>query len=173
MLKRFPLVPVLVTLILALDQLTKWLVTSQMAVGQSVYPIPALAPFVAITYVTNTGVSFGLFQNANALFAGVSIVVSVVVLRYLLSLPKERWLVRLALALVLAGAVGNLLDRLRLGFVVDFVAVGWLPKFNIADASIVVGVIVLALTMLLEGRQPPPQADRIHEEHEETRIGPA
>ena len=173
MLKHFPLMPVLVVLILALDQLTKWLVSSQLAVGQSVYPIPALAPFLAITYVTNTGVSFGLFQNANALFAAVSLVVSAVVMRYLLSLPKERRLARLALALVLAGAVGNLIDRLRLGFVVDFVAVGWVPKFNVADLSIVIGVIVLALTMLLEGRQPPPQADRIHEEREETRIGSA
>ena len=173
MLKRFPLVSALVVIILMLDQLTKWLVSSHLAVGQSVYPFPGLAPFVAITYVTNTGVSFGLFQNANALFAGVSIVVSVVVVRYLLSLPKERRLVRLALALVLAGAVGNLIDRLRLGYVVDFVAVGGWPKFNVADGSIVVGVIVLALTMLLEGRQPPPQADKILEEHEETRIGSA
>jgi len=170
MLKRFSLVVVIVVAILILDQFTKWLVASHMQVGESIYPIPALADFFSITFVTNTGVAFGLFQNGGVLFTIVRIIVIAVIVRYLLHMPSGRWLVRAALSMILAGAIGNLIDQLRLGYVIDFVAVGWWPKFNVADSSIVVGTIALAISMLLEGR-PSPSRDTvsIHEGHEEAR----
>jgi signal peptidase II len=151
-----------------LDQFTKWLVSSSLAIGESAYPIPALAPFVAITLVTNTGVAFGLFQNANTFFALVSMVVSSVVVRYLIGLPQERRLLRFALTLVLAGAIGNLIDRLRVGYVIDFVAIGDFAKFNVADSAISTGVVLLAIGLWLEGRPeaspPTPTTDAVDHE---------
>ena len=167
--KQLSLVSVIVVIVLILDQFTKWLVASTMQVGQSIYPIPAL-DFFSITFVTNTGVAFGLFRDAGVIFAIVSIVVIVVVVRYLRHLPPGQWLMRVALSLVLAGAIGNLIDRLRQGYVIDFVAVAWWPKFNVADAAIVLGVGLLTLGMLLDSRRSSPHGETIHPGHDAWRA---
>ncbi len=158
--KRFPLVPLLAIATLTLDQFTKWLVASNLEVNQSIAPIPALAGVLAITHVTNTGVAFGLFKEAGTFFIFVAVVVISVIVLFLRQLPREQWLVRLALGLQLGGACGNLLDRLRLGYVVDFIDFKIWPVFNIADSAIVVGVALLTISMWREGRPasaPQPQ----------------
>ena len=161
--------------IIVLDQLSKWWIVSTISPGGYVYPIPVLAPFVGLTHVQNTGVAFGLFQNANTFFAPLSMVVIVVIVRFMRALPADRWLARLGLTLLLAGAIGNLIDRLRVGYVIDFVAVGSFARFNVADSAVSIGVAVLVLAWLLEHRQesaaraasdPAPGA----REHEETHI---
>ncbi len=152
--KRIPLVPLLAIATLALDQLTKWLIANSLEIGQSFAPIPALSNLFAITHVTNTGVAFGLFKEAGTFFIFVAVVVITVIVSYLRKLPKDQWLVRIALGLQLGGAFGNLVDRLRLGYVVDFIDFKFWPVFNVADSAIVIGVVLLAVAMWREGRPP-------------------
>lgn len=157
--KRFPLVPLLAIATLALDQFTKWLVASNLEVNQSIAPIPALSGVLAITHVTNTGVAFGLFKEAGPFFIFVAVVVITVIVLFLRQLPQEQWLVRLALGLQLGGAFGNLVDRVRLGYVVDFIDFKIWPVFNIADSAIVIGVALLTISMWRESRPAPRPQD--------------
>lgn len=153
--KRIPLIPLLAIATLALDQLTKWLVVNTLEVNQSVYPIPALSGLFGFTHVTNTGVAFGLFKEAGTVFVFVVVVVISVIVLYLRNLPKDQQLVRFALGLQLGGSLGNLIDRLRVGHVVDFIDFKFAPIFNIADLAIVSGAVLLAIAMWREGRTSP------------------
>lgn len=155
--KRLPLVALLAIVVLALDQLTKWLVANNLSLNEPVYPIPALSGLIGLTYVTNTGVAFGLFKEAGTFFIFIAVLVISVLVVYLRKLPKDQQLVRIALGLQLGGAFGNLVDRLRLGYVVDFIDFKFWPIFNIADSAIVIGVVLLMVAMWREGR-PDPQA---------------
>ena len=145
--------PLVALAALALDQWTKYLVVSNLELYESWAPLPALAKLFTIHHVTNTGAAFGLFQNGSLVFAVVAIVVSVVIVLYYRHLPDGEWLVRLSLGLQLAGALGNLIDRVRVGHVIDFLDFQVWPVFNLADASIVCGVILLAYLLLREERQ--------------------
>ncbi len=162
--KRIPLVPLLAIVILALDQLTKWLVVSNLELDQSVYPIPALSGLFGFTYVSNTGVAFGLFKEAGTVFVFVAVLVITFIVTYLRNLPKDQRLVRVALGLQLGGAFGNLIDRLRLGFVVDFIDFKFAPVFNIADLALVSGAVLLAIALWREGRPAPelPEPESSH-----------
>ena len=135
-------------LIVALDQLSKVWIRSNLPVGQS---LPDEG-FFQLTHVHNTGGVFGLFQGQSfsltiVALVGVGFLLSILFIyrRFPLlnSIPGK-----LAIGLVLGGIVGNLIDRLSQGYVTDFIDVGVWPVFNIADSAIVVGVIILAYTML-------------------------
>ena len=156
---RIPLVPLLAIATLALDQLTKWWIASSLEIGQSIAPIPALSSLFAITHVTNTGVAFGLFKEAGTFFIFVAVVVITVIVSYLRKLPQDQRLVRFALGMQLGGAFGNLVDRLRLGYVVDFIDFKFWPVFNLADSAIVIGAVLLGLAMWREGRSAPPSQE--------------
>jgi signal peptidase II len=146
------ILPVTVPLLLALDQLTKYLVTSRLALYESWAPIPALSRLFTIHYITNTGAAFGILQNGNTFFVIVAIVVSVVLSIYYVTIPDgQRWF-RLSLAMMMAGALGNMIDRLRVGHVIDFLNFQIWPVFNVADSSVVGGVLLLAVLLLLEER---------------------
>lgn len=151
--KRFPVALAVIVVVLALDQITKAWVASNLAVGQYWYPIPALGELFAITHIHNTGVVFGLFQGVGDLFAIAIAVITLVITRYLWTMRHESLLLRFALSLLLAGAVGNLIDRLRLGYVVDFVAVGSFARFNVADSAITIGVALLMIATLIDHRR--------------------
>lgn len=140
--------PLVAGLVIALDQWTKYLIVSNLGLYESWTPIPALEGWFEFHYITNTGAAFGLFQNGNLFFIGVAIVVSLVVLYYYWHLPAGEWLLRLGLGLQLGGAIGNLIDRLRVGNVIDFIHVRYWFVFNVADASLVVGVALMALLLL-------------------------
>jgi len=142
--------PLVAIVALALDQWTKYLVVSRLEMYERWVPIPALANVLTIHYVTNTGAAFGLFQNGSLVLAIVAVVVSSVIVVYYRSLPGGQWLVRLSLGLQLAGALGNLIDRVRVGHVIDFLDFQVWPVFNLADASIVCGVVLLAYLLLRE-----------------------
>ena len=148
--------PLVAGLVIALDQWTKRLVEANLGLYETWTPIPALKGWFEIHYITNTGAAFGLFQNGNLFFIGVAIVVAIVVLSYYWRLPGGQWLLRLGLGLQLGGAVGNLIDRLLHGYVIDFVSVHWgphyFPAFNVADSAISVGAACLLIDMLLEWR---------------------
>jgi len=149
-------------LTLVVDQYTKYLAMTRLAPVVTWAPIPSLAHIFTFTYTTNTGVAFGLFKDLGPIFVGVAVVVIAAIVIYQRQIPESAWLVRLALGLQLGGAAGNLMDRLRQGHVIDFIhlhyytpelRLDW-PVSNVSDIAIVTGVILLAFTMLREGREP-------------------
>ena len=131
--------------VVSVDQLTKWLVRSNIVLGES---IPKEGIF-RITYVTNTGGAFGIFANQAFLLALIAIIGVSVFLFYLRYLPLDSTLLKVGLGLDLGGAAGNLIDRLRFdGKVTDFIDIGAWPVFNVADMSLVVGTILIAYYLL-------------------------
>ena len=145
--------------VVALDQWTKSLAEDKLHRGgaRSV-PVPGVGDFLRMTYVENRGAAFGLLQDQTTFFVLVGLIVIGVIAASYRYLPRSGFLVHLALGLQLGGAVGNLIDRLRQGYVVDFVDFGyhsnWWPVFNVADSAICIGVGLLALTLLNQDSQP-------------------
>ncbi len=140
----------MVLAVLALDQVTKLLVRHGIEPGESDPVLPA----VELVHVRNTGVAFGFFPGGGALVLGATLAAVVLLLVYFVRHPERHGL-WLATGLLLGGALGNLLDRLRDGAVTDFVKVPLWPAFNVADMAITVGV--LALLWVLEGPRPAPR----------------
>jgi signal peptidase II len=132
-------------LILVLDQWTKWLVRTNLEVGQMWSPFEWLAPYARIVHWQNTGVAFGMFQGVGWLFAILSLIISIFIIFFYGRIPAEDWPLRLALILQLGGALGNFIDRVTIGYVVDFISVGNFAVFNVADSCITVGVFVMIL----------------------------
>jgi signal peptidase II len=155
------LIYTLAGLVVLIDQYTKYLVRTTLPVGGTWSPWSWLAPYARVLHIENTGAAFGMFQDAGLFFAIVAIVVSLVIITYARKLPHGLWWIRVALGLQLGGALGNLVDRLVRGPVTDFISVGNFAIFNVADASISTGVVLLALLMLLEARQPKNPAPAV------------
>lgn len=154
--------PLVAGLSVLADQVSKYAVMANLRPGQSVELTPWLGSVFQVTYVTNSGAAFGLFQGWSSVFIVIAIVVIVALVWYYLQLSDGEWLVQVALGLQLGGALGNLIDRLRFGgSVVDFIDLSFWPLrnwpvFNIADSSIVVGVSILTLAMICEGWSEEP-----------------
>lgn len=146
--------------IIALDQWTKLLVRAHIPLGTDWLPesLAWLLPYARIRHWYNTGAAFGLFQNGNLIFTVLAIIVSGVIIYYFPRLHSREWWLRLALAMQLAGAAGNLIDRLQFQHVTDFISVGDFPIFNIADSSITVGVAIMTIGVLWKERQAKKQA---------------
>lgn len=138
----------LVGCVVAVDQATKALVRSSLALGES---WPSEAWPVRLVHYTNTGAAFGLFQDAAPLLAVASVAGIALILVYLFSPEFAQPSIRLALSLMLAGAIGNLFDRVGHGEVVDFLKLPRWPAFNVADSAITIGVGLL-LWITLFGR---------------------
>lgn len=132
---------------MALDQLTKALVTRALGQGQVILLFGGL---VRLDYTQNSGAAFGILQARGLLFILVAVVVSAAIIVSYRRVVVSPLPVRVALGLVLGGSIGNLVDRLRLGYVVDFIDLRWWPVFNLADSSIVVGVLLLAALAFLQ-----------------------
>jgi signal peptidase II len=137
------------TLVALLDQLTKALVRREMGLYEAREIIPGL---VSLVHGRNVGMAFGIFSGGGlpaqaAVLAIVSGLVLVLVVSHWRRLGEAPLFLRLALALIAGGAVGNLIDRVRLGYVTDFVHVYWRghqwPDFNVADSAITVGIVLL------------------------------
>jgi len=145
--------------VIVLDRLTKMAVASRMDLHQS---IPVIEGFAALTYVRNSGVAFGLFAGHGLAFRvplllGVSAFAVTLLVWFLRGIAPERHLLVAACGAVLGGAIGNMIDRVALGEVIDFVdlslgAYHW-PAFNVADAAITLGVALLCLDA---ARKPAP-----------------
>lgn len=149
--------------VVLLDQLTKGWIERNLPLYESIVPFPALGDFFTITHFTNTGAAFGLFRDQNILFVAIAAVVVLSIIVYSRYLPHDKLLVQIALGLQLGGAAGNMIDRIRLGHVTDFLFFRKLPivnqpwpAFNVADMAIVSGVILLAL-FILTYKEPQPQ----------------
>ena len=138
------------SLVIALDQWTKALVRSHLALEQMWMPLHWLAPYARIVHWKNTGAAFGMLQQFGGVFAVLAVIVAIVIIIYYPQVPAKDWYLRLAMGLQLGGALGNLIDRIRVGWVTDFISVGNFAVFNVADASISVGVAVLIVGMLVK-----------------------
>jgi signal peptidase II len=143
------LLAVALTVVVA-DQLSKWWVITHLQLGESWNPVPFLRPVLTLTYVTNTGVAFGLLPGGGNLFVAVPLLAVVIIVAFYAHLALGQWMLQLSLGLIVGGAVGNLLDRLIHGHVIDFVNFRVWPVFNLADSSIVVAMLILAYYMLWE-----------------------
>ena len=160
--KRKTITKCLVISVLIFDQLSKYFVSKGISLGQS---IPVVKNVFHITYILNTGAAFGIFKDKAIIFIIAAIIAIVFILiswRYKANRQTE-----IALALILSGAIGNLIDRIRLGAVIDFLDFRIWPVFNIADSAITVGVILLGLG-LLRPRKSTPDPDSPGQEKTET-----
>jgi signal peptidase II len=160
-----------VAAVVALDQASKAVVVRSLSLHQSVSLVDGL---LSLSHVRNRGAAFGLLSDwdlphQSALLAVLSVAALTAIAAYFVRLPAAARLPRVALALVLGGAVGNLIDRVRLGYVVDFVHVYWRqhqwPDFNVADSAITIGVTLLVLDILRSPGQPAarPQVEAARE----------
>lgn len=129
------------------DQLVKLLVAARLPLGGGFELVPGL---LQINYVQNTGAAWSMFSNSTLALAVFSVVMAVFLGVWLWRTPREQLWRRVALALMLAGALGNMIDRFRLGYVVDFIKLPHWPVFNIADILLCVGVALLALLLAAE-----------------------
>ncbi len=132
-------------LLVAADQLSKLWIRSNLAIWESLFEVG----FFRLTRVHNSGAAFGLFQGQSFLLTIIALVGVAALLLYIFFFHHkfpflDNRLGKLALGLVLGGAVGNLIDRIHFGYITDFIDFNFWPAFNIADSAIVVGVIILA-----------------------------
>jgi signal peptidase II len=139
--------------VVAVDQLTKWRVTEKLGPDAASHRSQLLDHLLAIHYVENTGVAFGLLQGQAVLVTVLAVVVVIFVVRIYRQTGATSWAMAAGCGLIVGGAVGNLVDRIRLGYVVDFVEVSVWPKFNAADTAITIGALLLAWHYLRDDRQ--------------------
>jgi len=151
----------LILAVVVVDQIAKAVVRGTMELFESVTVIPGIADF---TYVRNTGVAFGLLNSYQSEFKGLitgTLALAALggIVYYARHVPAHERLARMGLSLILAGAIGNLIDRFVLGYVVDFVDLYWgtwhFWAFNVADASISIGAVLVFADLLLVNRHAP------------------
>ena len=143
---------VIMALIVALDQISKWLVVANIPLHESVDVIPGVFKF---TYIRNDGAAFGMLDDARWVFMVLSTVAIVGVIAYMFIKKPESKLLCISLAFMVGGGIGNMIDRICLGYVIDFLDFCAFPKlwkwnFNIADSFVVVGAGMLMLWMVLD-----------------------
>lgn len=160
--KKYSLLVGIALVILVLDQWTKSLVRNGLAYGEAWSPWEWLMPYARIVHWNNTGVAFGMFQGYGMVFTVLALIVATVIVYYYPRVPVEEWPLRIAMGMQLGGALGNLIDRVtNNGHVTDFISVGNFAVFNIADASISVGVAVLLIGMWWKDRSEAKKAATI------------
>jgi signal peptidase II len=154
---RFLILLVVSALVLVVDQATKIYIDKSMALHSS---ITVIDRFFNITYLRNKGAAFGILANSSyrlPFFILVSTVAVGVIFVVIKRLREDQKLAAISLSLIFSGALGNLIDRVRLGEVIDFLDAHWYehhwPAFNVADSAICVGVFLLAIDMYLEERR--------------------
>lgn len=152
-LQQYGLLIFIAGVIIILDQVTKAIIRANIPFGGRWMPLEWLAPYFRFVHWENTGAAFGLFQQGGVIFGILAVIVSVFILIYYPQVPKEDTLMRVALAMQMGGALGNLIDRIVFGPVTDFISVLGFPVFNIADSSITIGVGLLILGLWLSERQ--------------------
>lgn len=148
--RRLGIPAIIAATIIILDQWTKAWVLRMWPLPQT-GEIDLIGKWLSLTYVRNEGIAFGLFQGVPQLFTVTSLlIVTGAIYFYLRHVPEhDRWL-PIMLGLITGGAIGNVIDRLRFGYVVDFIKTldGRFPVFNVADSSVVVGVLLMTVHML-------------------------
>ncbi|UXR77030.1 MULTISPECIES: signal peptidase II [unclassified Staphylococcus] len=138
-------------IVLIADQLTKWVIATQMMIGESFNVIPN---FLSITSHRNDGAAWGILSGQMYFFYLITIVIIIALIVFYIKEAKDHMLMQVAISLLLGGAIGNFIDRLLNGQVVDFVDTNIFgydfPIFNIADASLTIGVVILVIILLTD-----------------------
>ena len=160
--KKYLILAVFSALIVALDQLTKLYIHTRFELGEFV---PVISNYFNITYVRNTGAAFGFLRDFHEtfrliFFLSMPPIAMVTIILILRGVPSSDRVQVLSLSSIFGGAVGNYIDRLRFGYVIDFLDFHWRntyswPAFNVADSAIVVGVVILIF--LMRKPQPTPE----------------
>jgi signal peptidase II len=136
-------------LVIIIDQLSKFWIIGRLLPGETLWDIG----FLRIIHVLNSGAAFGIFKNATTILIIVDFI-GIAVILYLVFVMRRQWpfldkmLVRISIGLILGGTIGNLIDRIRVGQVTDFIDFKIWPVWNVADSSVTVGVILLAYCLL-------------------------
>src|SRR4051812_28441562 len=152
---------IITAFVMALDQFTKYVVSTRMQEGDE---IDVIRNFFAISYTKNPGIAFGMLNSGNLrwLFVAISVVAVLVVLAYMMRTAATNRLLLWSLALLAAGICGNLIDRVRIGRVIDFFLVHYrdhqFPVFNVADTAISIGAALMAIELFIT-----PQSERATE----------
>ena len=155
---------VLALAVIVLDHLTKWMATHMLDYAQPV----VLLPVLDLTLLHNRGAAFSFLSDAGGwqrwFFAAIALGVSGWIAWWLRTLPAGKAWLATALSLILGGAIGNLIDRVLLGHVVDFISVHWgrhyFPAFNVADSAITVGAVMMVIDTLFLDREASSHADQ-------------
>lgn len=144
--------PILVAIIaVVLDQASKRWIVATLGPKPMTKFIPLIGEDIRLAYSHNTGIAFSLFQGKSDILTIVALVIITgAIYLYITQLPNRRRLIQIAMGLILGGALGNVIDRIQLGYVVDFIQVGWFPVFNLADSAITVGAALLMLQYALD-----------------------
>ena len=127
-----------------LDQFTKLLIKQNFQPNQS---IPIIKNILHLTYATNTGSAFGLFKSLNVFFMFFSIIVIIAIFYYIKKINKREKLLQFSVGLLLGGTLGNLIDRLMYGAVIDFIDFRIWPVFNVADSAVTISIILLIILL--------------------------
>lgn len=146
--------------VVALDQWTKALIVRDLGPASEVHVVPLVGDWLALEYAENRGAAFGLLGGQPLVVAAVALAVLAMVIVHAVRSGRNSTVLLLGTGLTVGGAIGNLIDRLRLGFVVDFVAIGAWPNFNVADTAICAGVALIALDALLAAPPTAPDTRR-------------
>ena len=160
--RKWLLLVFVVALVLVLDQIAKALVIANMQNGQTIEVIPALAPYFQFTRVPNTGIAFGMLTGGNFFLLVLTSIIVVVLFVVYSKLPTQPTVQHIAFAMIIGGAIGNIIDRIRFGHVVDFVHIT-IPNLvsnvsNFADHFVVLGVIIILVDSFFEERREKPKS---------------
>jgi signal peptidase II len=149
--------------VILLDQVTKILIRNRFEQWAGDGPWDFLGLQLFLVHMPNTGMMMGLFQGAGTIIAIIGLVIAGILIVIFPRISRQNWPARWGMGLLLGGILGNLIDRITLGYITDFVLIDPLPVFNLADIAVYTSVILLAAGVLLDGRrksrQAPPLAD--------------
>jgi signal peptidase II len=152
--KRYWQIVLIAVVIVALDQWTKNLVRANIELGMRWLPEgwDWLYPYARIVHWYNTGAAFGMFKDGSMVFTVLAFIVIGLILYYYPQVESADWSLRIAMSMQLGGATGNLIDRLTIGHVTDWISIGNFAVFNVADASISVGAAILFIGVVMMER---------------------
>ena len=160
-LKTYAEMVLIAAVVFAADQLSKLWIRNNLALRETITPIPAIGSWFRIIHWKNTGIAFGLFQGNGWILTVIGIIIVIGIILFSSQVITGPLFWRVAMAMELGGALGNLADRLNpaLGYVVDFIWVGNFPVFNLADAAIVIGAVILVIGMTVSERSEKNSPD--------------
>lgn len=147
---------IIAILVIAADFYTKYLVYTRMALHETI-ELPV--KFIQLTYVQNFGGAFGIFQHQKLFFIAAAFVSVTCVLYFFEDIKELGKLSFLSASLIFGGAIGNLIDRIRFGYVVDFLDLRWWPVFNVADIALTIGVALLFIEVIRFGQKAPDKVE--------------
>lgn len=154
---------IILVLAVGLDQLSKYLIVTSLALGES---MPVIDGFLQFTYTLNQGASFSILQGQRVIFIIVTLLVLGLIFFLLRKIPQDMRLFRAFIALFCGGTIGNFIDRLHSGAVIDFIDLGWFPIFNIADSCICVSAVAICLMLLFGKPGSLLSAKKAKEDHD-------